>query len=212
VNLRQVIDERTDRLVEAVADAVEQFERGDGERPSGGVECGQCPLDGQRDAVDGGDDGGRARVAERRPRQQPVEVGVERLVNVEQRIAPPALQHVELPRHPGEHGTEESMVDLRLDVEVADVEAPPQRGQLVASLACSPYGLWREVRQPAGRPGQAGDVVAQRWLLACPPFPDVRRQAGELVGGDLCRGHGTSSLVVRVTGWATSSAATQQAA
>ena len=115
--------------------------------------------------------------------QQPVEVRVERLVDVEQRVAAPALQHVELPRHPGQHGTEQPMVDLCRDVEVADVERPPPCGELVAPLAGAVDGLGGEVRQPARTVAAAGGCRRRAPAAGAPASPSMSSPgSAQLVG------------------------------
>ena len=132
------------------------------------------------------------------PGKQPIEVRLQHLVDVEHRVASPALQHVELPRDPVEHRADEAVVDLGGHVERADVEGTPAAPRTRRGWSALARRLRPSCR--AASHGRAGEGCRRRTPVVGAPATPTRRRRGRRLrpeGASRCRSRCRCSSVRR---------------
>ena len=99
----------------------------------------------------------------------------ERLFNVECRVAFPARVEIELPFHPRQRGTDQTIIDLPRDRPFLGIDFSPARFELAQLFAASLDRASRPIARPS-RPLDPIYIIARERRILGPPTPEIARE------------------------------------
>ncbi|MCW8872768.1 MAG: hypothetical protein OQK01_09160 [Xanthomonadales bacterium] len=156
----------------AILDVRERLDRGLGKRPYAAVKVVSRRIQSGGDLLQPQQDIKRPLPVHRRRDDQQLEHAPQRLVEIKQGVAVRSLEDVEFPMHALDRGSQQTSVDARGDVPVAGVQSVDDAQVIFVAQAVGLQGIRRDIRNPAVRPFDAGNIVARCRLLHLAPLKE----------------------------------------